>query len=156
MLSQLSVEGVVSGARSSQYQKTNIDKICRELGLEHIAPLWHEDPLGLLNQIVELKIKAIMVGVCAHGFTSGWLGREIDTAAVNDLAELNREFQISLVGEGGEYETLGLDAPFFRKRIELIEVEKGWEGESCYLLVKKAALRGKIGEGEVRKENVKP
>jgi len=45
-----------------------------------------------------------------------------------------------LVGEGGEYETLVLDAPFFRKRIELTETQKVWEGASGYLLIKKATL----------------
>jgi len=141
VLSRLSVDAIVSGGISSQYQKGHIDKICQELGLKHIAPLWHEEPLSLLNQIVELKMKTVIVGVYAHGFTPKWLGREIDRAAVNDLVELNTKFQISLVGEGGEYETLVLDAPFFKKRIELIEVEKKWEGESGYLLVKKATLR---------------
>ncbi len=143
VLSRLPVDAIVSGAVSSQYQKANIDKICQELGLKHIAPLWHEDPLNLLNQIVELGMRAVIVGVYAHGFSSEWLGREIDRAAVNDLVELNNRFQVSLVGEGGEYETLVLDAPFFKKQIELIEVEKKWEGESGYLQVKKATLREK-------------
>lgn len=143
VLSRLTVDAIVSGAVSSQYQKANIDKICQELGLKHIAPLWHEDPLNLLNQILELRMRAIIVGVYAHGFSSEWLGREIDRAAVNDLVELNEKFQVSLVGEGGEYETLVLDAPFFKKQIVLIEVEKKWEGESGYLQVKKATLREK-------------
>ena len=50
-------------------------------------------------------------------------------------------FGVSVVGEGGEYETLVLDAPFFReKRIELVEVERVWEGQSGYLKIKKARL----------------
>lgn len=156
VLSQLSVDAIVSGGISSQYQKANIDKICQELGLKHITPLWHEDPLNLLNRILEIKMKTIIIGVYAHGFTSEWLGREIDAAAVNDLVELNKNFQVSLVGEGGEYETLVLDAPFFKKRIELIEVEKKWEAESGYLLVKKAALRKKIGDERTEEAEFKP
>jgi len=54
------------------------------------------------------------------------------------------------VGEGGEYETLVLDAPFFKKKIELVETEVFWKGESGYLLVKKATLtdrkKGESGE----------
>jgi len=42
---------------------------------------------------------------------------------------------------GCGYETLALDAPFFReKKIELVEVERVWEGQSRYLKVKKARL----------------
>jgi len=140
VLAGLSVDGVVSGGISSQYQKERVDRICRELNLKHIAPLWHEDPLKLLREMFELKMETIIVGVYAHGFTSEWLGRKIDKAATNELIELNERFQVSLVGEGGEYETLVLDAVFFKKRIELIESEKIWQGGSGYLLVKKAAL----------------
>jgi uncharacterized protein (TIGR00290 family) len=96
-----------------------------------------------LDELVKLKIEAIIVGVYAHGFTSDWLGRKIDQATINDLLELNKKYQVSLVGEGGEYETLVLDAPFFRKKMQLIETEKVWEGQSGYLLVKRATLVSK-------------
>jgi ABC transporter with metal-binding/Fe-S-binding domain ATP-binding protein len=139
-LAQLDIDAVVSGAISSEYQKKRIDDICQELGLKHIAPLWHEEPLELINEIVTLKMETIIVGVYAYGFNETWLGRKIDEDAVKALVELNRKFQVSLVGEGGEYETLVLDAPLFKKKIQLIEKEKVWEGQSGYLIVKKAAL----------------
>jgi diphthamide synthase (EF-2-diphthine--ammonia ligase) len=56
---------------------------------------------------------------------------------------LNRRYGISLVGEGGEYETLVLDAPFFKKRIEIIEAEKIWKNQSGYFLITKAKLENK-------------
>ncbi len=143
LLAALNIEGVVSGAISSRYQKSGIDRICRELSLESIAPLWGEDPKRLLMEMIDLGFEVIVVGVYAYGFDQGWLGRKIDQTAVNDLTELNKRYQISLVGEGGEYETLVLDAPFFRKRMQLIETEKVWEGQSGCLLVKRAALISK-------------
>ena len=143
VLARLSVDAVISGCISSQYQKENIDKICKDLKLQHVTPLWHENPLELLNEMVELKMETIIVGVYAHGFTSEWLGRKLGEAAMNELIDLNQRFQVSLMGEGGEYETLVLDATFFKKQIELIETEKIWQGQSGYLLVKKAALINK-------------
>ena len=143
VLAQLAIDAVVTGAISSQYQKERVDKICKVLGLNHIAPLWQEDPLSLLNEILELEMNTIIVGVYAHGFTSDWLGREINEDAVKDLVELNRKYQVSIVGEGGEYETLVLDAPFFKERIKLIDIEKRWQGASGYLLVRKAVLASK-------------
>jgi len=140
VLAKLDVDAVVSGGIFSQYQKKSIDKICHELGFMHIAPLWQEDPLKLLEETILLRMETIIVGVYAHGFNQTWLGRKIDESAVKDLKELNRKYTVSLVGEGGEYETLVLDAPFFKKRIELVETEIFWKGESGYLLVKKAAL----------------
>ncbi len=139
-LGQLSVDAVVSGAIFSLYQKERIDGICKELCIKHVAPLWHEDPLSILKEVLELKMKTIIVGVYAHGLTQQWLGREINENTIKDLIELNRKFHVSIVGEGGEYETLVLDAPFFRKRIKLIETERIWEGSSGHLLVRKAVL----------------
>jgi len=143
LLAKLDIDAVVSGAISSQYQKKRIDKVCSELGLKSIAPLWHQDPRKLLEELVKLKIETIIVGVYAFGFTADWLGRKINQATINDLVELNRKYQVSLVGEGGEYETLVQDAPFFKKKMQLIETEKVWEGQSGYLLVKKATLADK-------------
>jgi len=80
------------------------------------------------------------VGVYAYGFDQRWLGRKIDSTALKNLVELNDKYQISLVGEGGEYETLVLDAPFFNKRIQVLQTERIWENYSGYLLVKEAKL----------------
>ncbi len=140
LLATLDIEGVVSGAILSQYQKNRIDKICQELNLKSIAPLWHEAPKQLLKEIIHLNFHVIIVGVYAYGFDQSWLGRKIDLTTLDDLNELNKQYQISRVGEGGEYETLVLDAPFFRKRIQLLRIEKVWENHSGYLLVKEAKL----------------
>jgi diphthine-ammonia ligase len=143
VLSTLKVEGVVSGAIASQYQKSRIDKICRELGLKSIAPLWQENPAKLLKELVKLGFTAVIMGVYAYGFDSNWLGRKIDAETVDALIELNRKYGISPVGDGGEYETLVLDAPYFKKKIQMLETEKKWSNHSGYLLVKRAELKNK-------------
>ncbi len=140
LLSTLDVEGIVSGAIHSQYQKSRIDRVCRELNLESIAPLWHEDHMKILTDIVDLGFEVIIAGVYAYGFDEKWLGRKIDYEAIRELLELNRLYEISVVGEGGEYESLVLDAPFFKKKIEIVEAEKSWENHSGQLVVKKARL----------------
>lgn len=142
-LSTLRIEGVVSGAVASTYQKHRIEKICEELGLKSITPLWNRNPLTLLKELLTLKFKAVITGVFAQGFSRSWLGREITSKTVKDLLDMKRRFQISLIGEGGEYETLVLDAPFFEKKIDIVESERLWKGEYGYLLVKKALLKEK-------------
>ncbi|HML02562.1 MAG TPA: diphthine--ammonia ligase [Candidatus Bathyarchaeia archaeon] len=147
LLKKLDVKGIISGAVSSEYQKTRIERICHDLHLTSITPLWHEDPLKLLRELVDLNFETIIVGVYAYGFTREWLGRTIDAETIDELVHLNREYQISMVGEGGEYETLVLDAPFFEKKIKLLEVEKTWEGQSGYLSVKDATVLDKGSPG---------
>jgi len=133
LLASLDVEGVVSGAVSSSYQKERIERICQQLGLKSVAPLWREDPLDLMREIIDLKFKVIIIGVYAYGFDQSWLGKEINSATLDSLVELHDKYQISLVGEGGEYESLVLDAPFYKKRIEI-------ENSSGVLVVKEARL----------------
>jgi predicted ATP pyrophosphatase (TIGR00289 family) len=140
LLATLDIEGVVSGAIASQYQKKRIDKTCKELNLKSIAPLWQKNPLQLLQEIVSLNFETIIVGVYAYGFDQSWLEKKIDSTTIDALIELNKKYGISLVGEGGEYETLVLDAPIFKKRIKIVQKERIWENQSGYLLIKKAEL----------------
>jgi diphthine-ammonia ligase len=140
LLASLDVEGVVSGAVFSSYQKQRIQRICDELGLKSVTPLWHQDPLDLMNELIDLKFNVIIVGVYAYGFDKSWLGKEINSATLEKLVELHKKYQISLVGEGGEYESLVLDAPFFKKRIEIVEAETSYENGSGVLVVKEAKL----------------
>lgn len=144
VLSTLQVDGIVHGAIASRYQKEWIDKICRELDLRPIAPLWQEDPIKLLKEMINLNFETIVVGVYAYGFDQSWLGRKINSITLDDLVRLNRKYGISPVGEGGEYETLVLDAPLFKKKIRLLQTERIWEGQSGYLVVKKADLTDKV------------
>ncbi|MEM2281070.1 MAG: TIGR00289 family protein [Candidatus Bathyarchaeia archaeon] len=143
LVAKLNVEGLVCGAIASTYQKTRIERICRQLDLECIMPLWRQDPYEILREILDLNFEVVITGVYAYGFSKEWLGRRIDPETIKALVDLNRRFGVSLVGEGGEYETLVLDAQFFRKRLKIIEAEAVWRGQSGYLLVKRALLEEK-------------
>ncbi|MEM0095131.1 MAG: TIGR00289 family protein [Candidatus Bathyarchaeia archaeon] len=143
IIAKLDVEGLVCGAIASNYQKMRIEQICRQLNLECIMPLWQRNPHKILGEILDLNFEVVITGVYAYGFSKEWLGRRIDLETVKALADLNRRFGVSLVGEGGEYETLVLDAPFFRKRLKIVEAETVWKGQSGYLLVKRAVLEDK-------------
>jgi diphthine-ammonia ligase len=140
LLASLDVEGVVSGAVSSSYQKERIERLCQELDLESVTPLWHEDPYEILREIIDLNFQVIIVGVYAYGFDKSWLGREINSESLKSLVELHEKYLISLVGEGGEYESLVLDAPFFNKRIEIIQAEATYENNSGVLVVNEVRL----------------
>jgi len=126
-LVKLDVDGVVSGAVASRYQKERIDRLCYELGLESLAPLWGRDELSVLEEIVELGFEVIFVGVFAYGLDASWLGKPLDEQAISDLLALRERYGISLVGEGGEYETLVLDAPLYKAKLEVMKARKTWD-----------------------------
>ena len=139
-LSGLDIDGVVSGAVRSRYQKERIDRICRELGLASYAPLWGRDELSILRELLEEGFEVLFVGVFAYGLDSSWLGRRLDEEAIADLLALRDKYGISLVGEGGEYETLVLDAPLYRSRIEITDYEVLWDGYTGVFRVLSARL----------------
>jgi len=127
VLANLDVDGLVSGAVASRYQKERIDRLCDELGLVSLAPLWGRDELSVLKEVVELGFEVIFVGVFTYGLDASWLGRSLDEQAISDLLALKERYGISLVGEGGEYETLVLDAPLYRAKLDIVEAKRKWD-----------------------------
>jgi len=113
------IEGIVTGAIASNYQKRRIEKVCKELELKCINPLWNEDQIKLLEEVVESNFKFIITGVFAFPLDESFLGKEINREMIEKLKELRKRYKINPAGEGGEIETTVLDAPFFKKRIEV-------------------------------------
>lgn len=141
-LSRVKVDGVVVGAIASEYQASRVQRICDELGLSMYAPLWHNEPEPLLREMIGLMDIRI-VKVAAGGMDGSWLGRRFDDKLIEDLLALNRKYRVHLAGEGGEYETLVLDAPFYKKKINLIETDTVWKGDHGMMRVIRAELARK-------------
>ena len=142
-LASLDVDGVVTGAIASQYQKQRVDRISNKLGLSHFSPLWGRVRVELMTEIIDSAMEFIFSAVAALGLDDKWLGKKADQTTLNRLIELNRLYSVDVCGEGGEFETLVLDAPWFRKRLEILEAEKVWDGSSGRYLVREAVLMRK-------------
>jgi ABC transporter with metal-binding/Fe-S-binding domain ATP-binding protein len=138
-LKKVDVDGVSVGAIESQYQASRVQNICDSLGLKVYAPLWHRDPEELLNEMIKV-LDIRIVRVAADGLDQSWLGRPINADSIENLKTLNRRYMVHMAGEGGEYETIVLDAPFFKKRIEIVKSEIEWEGDAGSLKILDARL----------------
>ncbi len=134
------IEGVVSGAIYSNYQRKRIDGICEELGIKSLNPLWKRKPKEMMKEMVAEGFKIIISAVAAGGLGPEWLGKEIDDETIKELSDLHDTCYVCTAGEGGEFETFVLDAPFFKKRIKIIDAEKAWDGQSGVYNVKNAVL----------------
>lgn len=118
-LSGLDIDGVVLGAVWSDYQMDRINRVCGDLDLKVLAPMWRKDQNMIAHEIVDSGIKAEIIGYYAEGFGPEWLGRTIDDEAIKDLEKLSKKYGISVIGEGGEYETLVTDSPMHRYPLEI-------------------------------------
>lgn len=142
-LKEKGIEGIFAGALASTYQKSRIDNICNELGLESHAPLWHRDPQEYMEEIINLGFEVIITSVSAEGLDESWLGKKIDMDLLDEIIKLNKKYGMHMAFEGGEAETMVLDCPLFKKRIKIVEAENIWDRDSGYYLIKKAFLEDK-------------
>lgn len=138
-ISRANVDGIITGAIASEYQATRIKRICSELGIEMLSPLWKKNEEQLLRDMVK-AMEIIIVHVAAQGLGESWLGRKLDEAAIADLLKLRSKHRINIIGEGGEYETFVTYAPFFKKRINIKESKSKWYGNRGTLEIKTAEL----------------
>jgi ABC transporter with metal-binding/Fe-S-binding domain ATP-binding protein len=140
VLRDLDIDGVISGALASEYQRTRVEKICYDLGIRSFTPLWHKDQGLILRDEVQAGFEIVVVGIFALGLDRTWLGRTLDEKSVDELINLRQRYGLNVAGEGGELETLVLNGPFFKKRLVLDEVSAEWRRDSGFLRVKKAHL----------------
>ncbi|MFH1398682.1 MAG: diphthine--ammonia ligase, partial [Candidatus Woesearchaeota archaeon] len=137
------IQGVVSGALFSVYQRDRIEKLCDELGLKCFAPLWHMQQDVEVRDIIKQGFKVVMTKVAAEGLDRIWLNKVMDYEMLDKLIALNKKIGFNVAGEGGEYESLVLDAPMFAKKIDIADYDIIGEGCCGELVVKKARLVGK-------------
>ncbi len=141
---KLKIEGVITGALYSEYQRSRIEKICDELGLKAHSPLWHLDQEKELREIIREGFKICITAIAAEGLNKNWLGKTITEEDINELVRLNKKIGINVAGEGGEYETLVLDSPMFKEEIIIEEYEKIMDNENTgRIIIKKIRRRKK-------------
>ena len=108
-----------------------------------VRPLWHNDKIELLNKLLNLKFRVVFSCVKRPWFTEDWLGLELSQALVGRLREVRERTGLDMCGEQGEYHTLVVDAPRFRKRIQIESYSKRVEGSVMYLVLEKLKLSDK-------------
>jgi diphthine-ammonia ligase len=145
MKSREGISGIVTGAVASDYQKTRFDNMCETIGLKTYAPLWHKSPGILLEDLKKSGFRIILTAVAAKGLDDTWLGKELTAQEWSRLENLSRIHGIHLTGEGGEYESFVLDAPFFKKEIRIEDSRVEWHEDAGRLVIERASLRDKLG-----------
>ncbi|NYZ74021.1 diphthine--ammonia ligase [Candidatus Micrarchaeota archaeon] len=119
-LKPLKAEAIVSGAVASTYQRSRLDGMAKELGIQSFAPLWHKGP-ELMEQMLR-DFEIYVIAVSAEGLGPEFLGEPL-----RKLIQAKKP-GVHLFLEGGEGETFVTDAPLFRKRIVIKKWKKTWDG----------------------------
>ena len=122
--------GIVTGAVSSVYQASRVQKICSKLNIECFNPLWEKDQVELLDELIKNKFEVVVSGVFAYPLDEKWLGREINKEFVREMVMLNEKYKVNVAGEGGEYESFVVNCPLFEEELEVIGFKDSGEGNS--------------------------
>jgi diphthine-ammonia ligase len=133
--------GILTGALFSEYQSSRIEKICLKLGLKCVNPLWHKNQEEEMQELVDQGFEFIFTSIAADGLNKNWLNKVIDNTDLLKLKELKDKIGSNVAGEGGEFESLVLDCPLFKKKLVIEEFEIKEESEYvARMIIKKAKL----------------
>ena len=90
------------------------EKVCTNVGLTAVLPLWQQERRTLVLQMLEAGIETMIVS-CNETMGERFIGEIITPALVDELEAMG----IDACGENGEYHTLVLDCPLFENRINV-------------------------------------
>jgi diphthine-ammonia ligase len=111
------VKGMVFGDLYIEEHKDWVERVCGDLGIGAVEPLWGKSPKEVLSKFIDTGFEAVIVGAQSKLIEKNWIGHVVD----RNFMEYLRDRNIDLCGENGEYHTLVVNGPVFKRPIQLIE-----------------------------------
>ncbi|MBM4278218.1 MAG: diphthine--ammonia ligase [Deltaproteobacteria bacterium] len=113
------IEGMVFGDVYLEEHRNWVERVCNDLEIAPVEPLWNISPLRVVEEFIELGFKAIVVSCKADLFGRDFIGRYFDKDMLQEL----QKREICPCGENGEFHTLVVDGPLFQRGIEILKSE---------------------------------
>lgn len=114
---EFQLDGILSGALASEYQRTRIERIGHRLGLKTFAPLWHKDPATYMASLLQAGYDLRFSRVAAEGVPKSWAGQPLTAECLEHMR--NHSARPHIAGEGGEYESAVLNAPHYKAPVQV-------------------------------------
>ena len=123
------LDAAVFGDIDLQAHKDWEDKVCEAASLKAILPLWKQDRLVLVNEMIDRGIVTMIVS-CNNEMGQGYLGKILTKELANELQRNG----IDPCGENGEFHTMVINCPLFYEPIVLPEYTKKTYDSYCFLV----------------------
>jgi len=137
---------IVAGAIQSSYQWARLLSVAARVGRPVYTPLWRKEPGRVVREEIAAGLDIRLVHLAAEPLGPDLLGRRLDLPLVEEIERRSASVRpTNVAGEGGEYETAVVDAPFFSARIEFTEAAPSVGPSSSRLHVRSARLVPKAG-----------
>ena len=92
--------------------RTWIERVCTDMDITPLFPLWDLDTTTLITEFIALGFKTIVLATQEDKLNQSFLGRTIDYQFVQELPT-----EVDPCGELGEYHTFVYDGPLFQKPV---------------------------------------
>lgn len=141
-LKSAGISGMAFGDIYLDEHREWVARVCRELEIVPVEPLWDISPEKIALDFVSAGFKSVVVSCKADILGEDFIGRLFDKDLIQYLIERN----ICPCGENGEFHTFVIDGPIFKNRINITESRKILkEGfwEHWFLDIKKYEFVGK-------------
>lgn len=116
-IESLKTKGVTAGVFGDIYLEAHrvwIERVCSDMNIKAVFPLWGENTTELLNEFISLGYKTLIVAINKSKLSAKWLGRTIDFNFMNEILKLEN---IDPCAENGEYHSFVYDGPLFNKAL---------------------------------------
>ncbi|MEW6034794.1 MAG: diphthine--ammonia ligase [Chloroflexota bacterium] len=113
------IKGGVFGDIDLQQHRDWVERVCAEVDIEPVLPLWKKERLAVLHEFIQAGFEAVVVSTRGKVMGPEWLGRNINQQFILDLMELQKTVDLDLCGEAGEYHTFVTAGPLFKSRIKI-------------------------------------
>jgi diphthine-ammonia ligase len=113
------VKAVFSGAILSDYQRMRYSMIAEKLGLKTYTPLWRINQEKYMRELVENGFQFMIISINTMGLPMKFLGKIITKEDVEEIVSRSKKYGFNPAFEGGEAETLVVNAPLFKYKIRV-------------------------------------
>lgn len=142
-MKQEGINGGIFGDIDFNAHREWVENLCRDTEITPYLPLWEESQDKLIREFINAGFVSIIVAAKTDFFDNDILGKTIDIDFINYLEEMRKTKDITLCGEAGEYHSLVIDGPLFRKRLEISKTKKVLREGLWFLEILDAELQDK-------------
>jgi uncharacterized protein (TIGR00290 family) len=112
--------GMVFGDIYLDEHRQWVERVCAEVGIEPMEPLWGEATLKLITEFVERGFKAVIVSGMREHVEKEWIGKTVD---MDFIEHMKGRPGADPCGERGEFHTFVTGGPIFNGSIEITDSE---------------------------------
>jgi uncharacterized protein (TIGR00290 family) len=132
-VNSLKEQGINAGVFGDIYlveHRVWIERVCKDLGIDAIFPLWNRSTTELIKEFVDFGFKTKIVSVREDFLTEEWLGVDIDNNFISKVLAMPN---IDPCAEKGEYHSFVYDGPTFKAPVP-IKLGRKYKHDNLYFL----------------------